>query len=109
MSIMHDVATTAYPCPQWCAGHVEPLEREQPEDRNHWSVSEDIELSLRPHEVVGGKKYPATLQVGLAQHVRHAEPAFDFDVNDRDAFDLTVDEAEQLRDRLTEYLARLGR
>jgi hypothetical protein len=87
------------PCPPWCEASHEANDARA--DRRHTAYTGWIELSLydAAASVMPGEYEPETLGVLLEQHVENAEPAVVL-YRENDDVRLTLDEAEQLAERL---------
>ena len=105
------------PCPAWCTN--DHHDSDFFEDRDHWVNGAGIDLGLYRTEYGEGKIGPGELILSATQHYRDAEPEVGLTVpvtkpgtrhdtaGDQD-LQMTVAEARQLRDALSELLAAIA-
>jgi hypothetical protein len=106
------------PCPAWCTEDHEA--RDFFGDRQHWwTVDAEIDLTMCQSQYPGEVWGPGSMALATHQHYREAEPVVDLVVptlepsgtritNGEQGVQMTVAEARQLRDTLSELLAAIA-
>ncbi len=106
------------PCPRWCEDTSQHREGDHPDDRIHFSLSHTIWLSTEdPTVETHGTRsadgcpdpdswqvWPAEVRLWLRQDYREAEPRIGFGADDSKDVHLTIAEAAELRDLLSQLI-----
>lgn len=94
-------------CPDWCAGHRQPLAQVGDEDRGHHSPAPRIILTTGDPGYVGKKAFPSSVDVYLTQHDRERAPRVAITFDEKPEYFLTLDEAALLVGQLMGLLVRI--
>lgn len=84
-------------CPEWCQFTDNHKSADNPDDRSHMGTDHQVDLTLEP----ASYGYPASVEMGLYQHVTDAEPSIRFAAGSwKDAVSLTLAEAHSIATNL---------